>query len=142
MDALGPLTAPDRVDTLTAMSVDLQSPDMVAYRAAARARDAVRRTGLEARRAQCLRIAEQGADLLRTRYSATRVVLFGSTLRASAFHERSDLDLAVWGLTGPAYWAALAALEELDPTVSIDLVRVETARPSLVAVIESGGVVL
>lgn len=75
-------------------------------------------------------------------FHATRVMAFGSVLRSEAFHERSDLDLAAWGLTESTYWAAIAALEDLDPTLSIDLVRVETARPGLVAAIEAQGMAL
>ena len=117
----------------------LTEPAVSGYRDAARAREASRRATLEARRQRGVDLARAAASLLETRFGATRVVLFGSVLRPGAFHERSDVDLAVWGLTSHAYWAALAALEELDPALGIDLIRAESARDTLLAVIAAQG---
>jgi predicted nucleotidyltransferase len=136
------LTMLRQAATLGTMSTTLATPDIAEYVAAARARQAAQRTALEVRRLHAITIAHQAATALRTSFGATSVVLFGSALRPGAFHERSDIDLAAWGLTGKAYWAALAVLEDLDPTLGIDLVRAEVARPSLVSFIETEGIAL
>jgi uncharacterized protein len=134
-----PLTSVGGIANLQNVATPLTTPDISAYRAAARARESTRRAALEARRRRGEDLAREAAVVLRARFGATRVVLFGSALCPAAFHERSDVDLAAWGLTGPAYWAALAALEELDSTLTIDLVRAESARDTLLAVITAQG---
>lgn len=116
--------------------------DFAAYLATSRMRRAARQAALDQFRNRALTVAKRSATCLKMDFHATRVMAFGSVLRSEAFHERSDLDLAAWGLTESTYWAAIAALEDLDPTLSIDLVRVETARPGLVAAIEAQGMAL
>ena len=81
-------------------------------------------------RAQRLRHGLAGAAaLLRTRYGATRVVLFGS-LATESHRETSDVDLAVKGLPNALYFAALADLMAHFGS-PVDLVRLEDAPNSL-----------
>jgi uncharacterized protein len=81
-------------------------------------------------RAQRLRHGLAGAAaLLRTRYGATRVVLFGS-LATGSHSETSDVDLAVEGLPSAEYFRALAELMAHFGT-PVDLVRLEEAPKSL-----------
>jgi predicted nucleotidyltransferase len=124
------------------MDTHATSSDFAAYLATSRMRRAARQAALDQFRNRALSVARRSAARLKSDFHATRVMAFGSVLRPEAFHERSDLDLAAWGLTETNYWAAIAALEDLDPTLSIDLVRVETARPGLVAAIEAQGLPL
>jgi predicted nucleotidyltransferase len=70
------------------------------------------------------------------------VTVFGSVLRPERFSERSDVDLAVWGLDERLYLKAVSALLDIDPGISVDLVEAEFARPALLAVIEEEGVAL
>ena len=58
-------------------------------------RERARRRRMRQRATQALEAARAAADLLRRRYGATRVRLFGSVLHPERFHERSDVDLAV-----------------------------------------------
>ncbi len=58
---------------------------------------AARRRERRARRQKALRLARRVARMLRERFGATRVVLFGSLVRPGAFALHSDIDLAVWG---------------------------------------------
>jgi len=113
--------------------------DMGPYRAVDRERRAAREAALAERRERGWAFARRAAEVLRTEFGATRVCAFGSLVGPAAFHDRSDVDLAVWGLTSSEYWRALAALEGLDPEVELDLVRVEAARPALVETIEAEG---
>ena len=71
----------------------------------------------------------EAQHLLRDRYGATAVVLFGS-LAVGDYRETSDVDIAVEGLASAHYFAALTDLMNLF-TVPVDLVRVEEASSSL-----------
>ena len=63
--------------------------------------------------------------------------VFGSARDDSQVHERSDIDVAVEGLDPARYFDALVALHEAMPKgVVVDLVRIESAPPELVAAIK------
>ncbi|MEO1353283.1 MAG: nucleotidyltransferase domain-containing protein [Cyanobacteria bacterium J06635_15] len=83
-------------------------------------------------------VAEQAAQHLKTRWGASKVVLFGSLLTPDNVHSRSDIDLAVWGLPEADYLSALADLLDLDPDFSIDLVEADYASPNLLRAIQAG----
>jgi predicted nucleotidyltransferase len=94
-----------------------------------RAQAAARARAGERRAARLRDILPAAADLLRSRFGATEVVLFGS-LTTGTFTDRSDVDLAVCGIASSDYFAALAALMALFGG-PVDLVRLEQAPPSL-----------
>ncbi len=110
---------------------------MQAYIATARQRQYGRQQALAKRRQRGLAIAKEAAQILRQEFGVRRVVLFGSVLNEPAFHETSDLDLAVWGLATEHYLKAVTRLMEL-PEFSIDLVEVESASPHLQPAIAQG----
>ena len=76
---------------------------------------------------------------LAERGGASRMVLFGSRARGD-HRARSDIDLAVWGLDGPASGRLRLALEELPTLLEFDLVCVdqETDRELLARILEEG----
>lgn len=86
------------------------------------------------------RRAGRAADVLAQTYGATRVVLFGSLARGSA-HERSDVDLAVWGLS---HEQVSVALDEVTAILGapVDLVCMESAPRSLALRVANDGVEL
>lgn len=100
-----------------------------------RAEDAIRARDAERRS----RLGEVAATLTRD-FGATEVVLFGSLAEGDA-HAASDVDLAVRGIPAARYFEALARASELLGC-DVDLVELETARPSLRARIEESGEVL
>lgn len=112
---------------------------MAVYRATAQRREQERRALVEARRERALALAQTASQLLKQEFGAARVVLFGSTLAPAFFHERSDIDLAVWGLDERLYLRALGRLLDLDPAFEFDLVEFEAAPPRLQASIEQEG---
>ena len=112
------------------------------YRATAQRRAEARQRALEARRQRAWEAARTAAQLLKASFHASRVVVFGSLLREHGFHERSDIDLAAWGLAPEDYFLAVARLQEIDPEFEIDLVDVAHCQPRLRAVIEQEGVTL
>lgn len=86
------------------------------------------------------RAAERAAVLLRTEFSAKRVVVFGSLVTPELFHVRSDIDLAVWGIKDSDYFRAVGVLQSLDVEFPIDLIDFETASAGLQKAILSEGV--
>jgi len=77
--------------------------------------------------------------ILRKQFGVTKAVLFGSITFPSLFHSRSDVDIAVWGLTGGAYYRAVGVLQSLDPEIGVDLIAFEDASPALQEVIRRDG---
>ena len=99
-----------------------------------------RRRKAELRSERLRGLLPEAAKLLRERYQATEVRLFGS-LATGLFRESSDVDLAVGGLPRARYFAALADLMELFGT-PVDLVRLEEAPSSLRERIRAEGEIL
>jgi len=95
------------------------------------------------RRRQAWRVARRAALLLRNEFGANRVVAFGSLARRKAFTDRSDIDLAAWGIPEGRYFAAVAAVTGLSPLFRIDLVDPQNCpSPSVRQAIETEGVEL
>lgn len=95
---------------------------------------------LEERRAKALELAKKASFLLRQRYGAKRVVVFGSLARAKAFSARSDIDLAAWGIAPDIFFSAVAAVTGLSPDFKIDLVEPNTCRESMRTSIQKHGI--
>lgn len=86
-------------------------------------------------------LAPQLADLARG-LSASRLVLFGSRARGD-HHERSDIDLAVFGVDPIQAGRLRLALEDLPTMLEFDLVCVDAnTSPALLKNIEREGVTL
>ena len=81
-------------------------------------------------------VGREAARILKREYGAKRVAVFGSAAHRHRFHSRSDLDLAVWGLDEKQYYRAVSRLLQIDQSLSVDLIRVEDADPSLLALID------
>jgi len=82
-----------------------------------------------AREAEARRLAGAAAAALQRHWPALEGIwLFGSLLDGR-FSLTSDLDLAVAGLPADDLLAAMAALEPLQDTITIDLVRLEDLPP-------------
>lgn len=124
------------------MGHGISEADMAAYRAGAARRRAERDAAIEARRKSALDLAHRAAERLKVEFGATAVVLFGSTVSAERFHLRSDVDLVAWGVAEERFLRAVSALLSLDPSLSVDLVRAESAPPRLLARAAEEGVPL
>ncbi len=128
--------------SVTAMTTALSPTQLETYAETARTRARERQQRLEARRQRGLALAHRAAARLSADFGAHRVAVFGSVLKPHLFHERSDVDLAVWGLDEHLYLRALSTLLDLEPDIAVDLVEVEQARPELQRVIEQDGLAL
>ncbi len=105
--------------------------------------EAVRRrltawAGVEALRAR----AREVAALLRVRFGARRVVLFGSLAHTAWPTTTSDVNLTVEGLSAEAYWQAWGMVEEQFPDRAVDLVALETTTESQRSAIQKSGIEL
>ena len=110
-----------------------------------RYRDTLRRRGEEEQRrredraARAGDVANQAAQVLREQFGAERVVLFGSAAAEKATYAPSDVDLAVWGLSGTAHLEAVATLQDCSPALAVDVIRMERCPSELRDVILQEG---
>jgi uncharacterized protein len=109
------------------------------YRQTAHRRQSSRGALVKERMDAGWRAARKAAKLLRDEYHATRVVVFGSLLSESRFTPWSDVDIAVWGLPPEQTFRAIGAVMDLDSSIEINLVDVNTCSPGLVQSIEREG---
>ena len=87
---------------------------------------------MEDRKAEALAAAQACIELLKSRFGAKRVILFGSLAGQSPWHDRSDIDLAVEGLADEDFFAAYSACcNLLPPGLVLDLVPLEDAYPEM-----------
>lgn len=88
-----------------------------------------------------LQIAPQLANLAQA-HQVSKLVLFGSRARGDAT-ERSDIDLAAFGVPSEHQAPLRLALDELPTLLKFDLVFIESdTSPILLSEIERDGVVL
>lgn len=111
---------------------------MAIYKRTARERHARDKREMLARREKAWTIARQAAQLLKERFGATRVMVFGSLAHGAWFHARSDIDLAAEGIAPADYFTAGAALDQMRSGFELDLIRCESAPPRLLSSIEQG----
>jgi predicted nucleotidyltransferase len=84
------------------------------------------------RRKQVLEAAEACRRLLKERFGARRVILFGSLAGQAPWHAQSDLDLAVEGLAPTSFFDAYSACRDLLPQgAELDLVALEKVSPEM-----------
>ena len=125
---------------MASTAAELKTEELEAYRRAARRREQQESREAAERRASAWALARQSADLLRQRFGASRVVVFGSLVHDGCFTPWSDVDLAAWGLHPADTFRAMGAVHDLDPDIEINLVDVDTCSPSLLAMIEAEGI--
>lgn len=104
-------------------------------------RDAVFRQSeerAESVRADAMERAHRIADLLKTRYSASAVTLYGS-LAEGCFHDRSDIDILVEGFNGP-YWEMYVEADEIAGPFDLSVVCIEDAEDTLIEYARERGI--
>jgi predicted nucleotidyltransferase len=93
-----------------------------------------------ARRGRAMELSREAAHVLRKKYGATRVVLFGSLARRSLFAPASDIDLYTEGVPGSRFFEAEAEIEEIAKGFRVDLVEKKECTPQLLKEIEDEGI--
>jgi predicted nucleotidyltransferase len=121
-------------------TLDLTPEQIANYRAHALRRRQQEQPEIERRREQAWQAAREAARLLKEEFNATRVVVFGSLARGSGFTQWSDVDVAAWGLAQEDTFRAIGATMDLETEVPVNLVDVNTVRPSLLSAIEREGI--
>jgi uncharacterized protein len=127
-------------DRKMAENLDLSPEKIARYRAAALKRQAQEAEEVSQGRHQAWQSARQAAELLRREFNVSRVVVFGSLARESGFNRWSDVDIAAWGIAPEDTFRVIGAVMDLRTAIPVNLVDVNTARRSLLAVIERDGV--
>ncbi|MEE4356340.1 MAG: nucleotidyltransferase domain-containing protein [Desulfococcaceae bacterium] len=91
------------------------------------------------RREKSLVLAKKAAEMLKEKFGAKQVFLFGSLSRNTVYDRLSDIDLAVSGMDGRAYYRAVSRLLDMEPETEFDLVMLENALPGLLQQIQKEG---
>jgi predicted nucleotidyltransferase len=125
-------------------ALELTREGWKSYLEAARRRPVPSKLTLAERRARerLLDRIREAAVLLKARFGAQRVVLFGSLAHVAWFMPDSDVDLAVEGLAGDDYWQAWRLVEEIIGDRPVDLIEIEMVGESLKRAIQRYGVEL
>ncbi len=121
--------------------LELSQAELQQYADAIRRRPPATRTPRGAHQ-EALASAKRAATMLKTRYGATRVLLFGSAVESARFTPDSDLDLAVEGLASRCFWRAWREAEEMLDGRELDLIDIASASTSLRSAIERHGIEL
>jgi predicted nucleotidyltransferase len=122
-------------------ALDLSPEELKKYhpREAIRRRKAETRVELTKRRRRALAAAHKAARLLKEKFGATEVLLFGSLARRGSFTLFSDIDLAVHGIHPDQYLTAMDTVLYLNAEFKIDLVDPQFCSPAMRAEIEKDG---
>jgi uncharacterized protein len=119
---------------------DLPSSKLDEYRKTAIRRQKLRISRVKTRREQGWKLAKKAAKLLRTQFHAERVAVFGSLLHEARFTPWSDIDIAAWGIPADQTFRAIGAVLDLDSSLEINLVDVNTCSPTILEAIEKEAV--
>ena len=119
---------------------DLSTSKLDEYRKTAMRRQKVRISKAKNRREKGWKLARKAAKLLRTQFQVKRVAVFGSLLHEARFTRWSDIDIAVWGLSPDQTFRAIGAVMDLDSSMELNLVDVNTCSCSLLKAIEQEAV--
>ncbi|MBI5409213.1 MAG: nucleotidyltransferase domain-containing protein [Nitrospirae bacterium] len=97
---------------------------------------------IEALRSEAISKARKVAGLLKERYKAKKVILFGSLIRKSYLHERSDIDLLVEGIKKKEFLkAGFDACVAATP-FDVDIIPMEIADKNIVKAANKEGLEL
>ncbi|MDO9303063.1 MAG: nucleotidyltransferase domain-containing protein, partial [Anaerolineales bacterium] len=94
---------------------------------------------ISARRKRAMTAAHKAAELLKTKFGATEVILFGSLARRSSFTLYSDIDLAARGIPSDRFYEAVGLIITFNMEFNIDLIEFETCPAPLRQNIEKDG---
>jgi len=112
-------------------SVKLTPEELDVYRTTMRQRRDGEQRERHRRRERAREVARQAEVLLKEKFGATRVVVFGSLAHNYWFSRTSDVDIAAWGMKEEDYFIAVARLQDLSPDFNVDLVDMEHCKPGL-----------
>ena len=124
---------------LTALNLSPEALKKYRPLEAIRRRKARTSTELAKRRRLAIATARKAARLLREKFGAKEVILFGSLARHGGFTLFSDIDLAVRGIAPDRFFEAVGLVTGLSAEFKIDLVEIETSSPGMYRSIQKDG---
>lgn len=78
--------------------------------------------------------------LLRDKFDATQIKVFGSAIKADYFSLDSDIDLAVWNIPKGKYYDAFLAVMDYSKDFKVDLVNPDTCQSWILESIDEEGI--
>ncbi len=100
---------------------------------------ALERVRLEEERLAILKQTAFAANILKEKYGAKEVYLFGSLLSSDRFHSYSDVDLAASNLSPDTFFKACADVSSIFDNCEVDLIDLNHCDESLkIEILESG----
>lgn len=125
-------------------ALDLTPKELKKYRPLEFIRRRRKKTRVEVtnRRRRAYSLALKASKLLKEKFGAKEVFLFGSMVRRSSFTRYSDIDLAVRGISSDKYLTAMDTVMHLSNDFKIDLVDLSFCSPALREVVEKDGKLL
>jgi predicted nucleotidyltransferase len=120
-------------------AADVTATEIESFRQRLRERAKRADPARKARLVHARAVALRAAQVLRERFGATRVVLFGSCLHEEWLTPWSDVDVAAWGIRPEDTFRAMGTVRGLDRSLEVDLIDVAACSPALLATIEAEG---
>jgi predicted nucleotidyltransferase len=120
-------------------ALELTSEEIASYRANSQRQHDREGAQLAIREQRAWELAQRAAALLRERFGATRVVVFGSLVHKGCFTAWSDVDIAAWNIHSDDAVRAMGMVMDIDSEIEINLVDGSTCRSSLLTTIEREG---
>lgn len=84
--------------------------------------------------------ARKIAKILKNKYGAETIIVFGSMTEKNRFHKRSDIDLAVEGIPDEKFYEAYGEITGKLSDFKVDLVDIKDCKKSLLSAIEKEGI--
>ena len=106
---------------------------------AIRRRRAETRAQVAGRRRRALTVARKAVKLLKEKFGAREVILFGSLARRGEFTPYSDIDLEARGIPSDEYLTAMDTVLHMSAEFRIDLIDLAFCLPALRAEVEKEG---
>ena len=97
---------------------------------------------IKARKKKALEIGRKVASMLKEKYGAVHVVLFGSLAHSAWFTPRSDIDIYTEGMPVSAFFKAEADAQDIGQEFKVDLVDFGDCPPEMITKIKQEGVEL
>lgn len=85
------------------------------------------RAEIEAIRSDAMEKARRVAAMLKEKYGAKRIILFGSIIKSDYLHEKSDIDLLVYGIKSEDLLRAGADAWKISGRFDVDIIPAEIA---------------
>jgi predicted nucleotidyltransferase len=97
---------------------------------------------IKAIRSDAMDKAKKIAAMLKEKYGANKVILFGSIVKSDYLHEKSDIDLLVYGIKPEDFLRAGVDAWKISVCFDVDIIPAEKAEKTIVEIAEREGIEL